>query len=354
TNDPEPAKECIRENMILRRIGKSSVEETEGYFVRTPEDDPAFEPRWVTACRACGIDVEEVPLAEALRREPNLTRDALAVYRVPDSAVDGFRLVWHNVMSARRYGGDIRTYSKVTAIHSANGKVTGVSLLHCKTGEKETIPCELVINATGSWAGEVASLAGMAVSVAPDRGTLLTFNHRFTNRVVNRLRKSSDGDIFVPHGSIVIFGTTSIPTDNPGDTRPRSEDVLYLLGEAEPLLPKIRAYRMLRAFAGTRPLYSPSAATGRAATRNFVIIDHEEEGLSGMITVTGGKFTSFRLMAEKTVDAAAKKLGVTVPCRTAEESIIPCPDEALMRRAGRIFPSESSRLAVSRLGDDLE
>ncbi|SBV90820.1 sn-glycerol-3-phosphate dehydrogenase (anaerobic), large subunit, FAD/NAD(P)-binding (modular protein) [uncultured delta proteobacterium] len=353
-NDPEAAKECIRENTILRRIGKSCVEETEGYFVRTPGDDPAFEPRWIAACRACGIEVEEVPLAEALRREPNLSPDAEAVYRVPDSAVDGFRLVWHNVMSARRYGGAIRTYCQVVAINSVNGAVTGVTLQNGKTGEKETVPCEMVINATGSWAGEVASLAGIAVSVSPDRGTLLAFNHRFTNRVVNRLRKSSDGDIFVPHGSIVIFGTTSIPTDRPDDTRPRSEDVLYLLKEGEPLFPKIRDYRMLRAFAGTRPLYSPSAATGRAATRNFVIIDHEEEGLSGLLTVTGGKFTSFRLMAEKTVDKAAAKLGVTAPCRTAEESIVPAPDEHLMKRATKLFPSEGTRLAVSRLGDDLE
>ncbi len=352
-NDPDAARECIRENTILRRIGKSCVEETEGYFVRTPGDDPEFEPRWVSACRACGIDVEEVSLADALRREPNLTPHARAVYRVPDSAVDGFRLVWHNVMSARRYGGKFRTYCRVTGIESASGKVKSVSLLDTQTGEKETVPCELVINATGSWTGEVARLAGLEVSVTPDRGTLLAFNHRFTNRVVNRLRKSTDGDIFVPHGSITIFGTTSIPTDRPDDTRPRSEDVLFLLREGEPLFPKIHDYRILRAFAGTRPLYSPSAATGRAATRNFVIIDHADEGLSGMISITGGKFTSYRLMAEKAVDLAAAKLGVTVPCRTATESIIPVPGKELMQKAMKLFPSEGTRLAVSRLGDDL-
>ncbi len=353
-NDPDAARECIQENTILRRIGKSCVEETEGYFVRTRDDDPAFEPVWVAACRACGIMVEEVPVAEALRREPNLTPDAVAVYRVPDSAVDGFRVVWHNVMSARRYGGDIRTYHAVTGITTANGKITGVTLQNTRTGETEPVACELVINATGSWAGDVASLAGMHVPVTPDRGTLLAFNHRFTDRVINRLHKSSDGDIFVPHGSIIIFGTTSIATDKPDDTRPRSEDVLYLMDIGEALFPELRTYRILRAFAGTRPLYSPSAATGRAATRNFVIIDHEKDGLAGMLTVTGGKFTSFRLMAEKTVNAAAAKLGVTAPCRTAEESIIPEPDAELLGRAKTLFPSEGMRLAVARLGDDLE
>ncbi|GHV50195.1 hypothetical protein FACS1894168_1000 [Deltaproteobacteria bacterium] len=352
-NDTEAAKECMRENKILRRIGKSCVEETEGYFIRTPEDDPAFEPLWAQACVDCGIDIEQISVAEALRREGNLSKDALAAYRVPDAAVDGFRLVWHNAMSARRYGGDLRTYCRVTGIITHNGIVSGVSLVDANTGKAETISCDFVINATGSWAGEVARLAGLSVPVSPDRGTLLSFNHRFTNRVINRLRKSADGDIFVPHGSITIFGTTSIPTDRPDDTRPRSEDVFALLREAKVLFPRIADYRMLRAFAGTRPLYSP-AASGRAATRNFVIIDHQEDGLKGMLTVTGGKFTSFRMMAEKTVDIAAARLGVKTPCRTAEESIIPERDNALLQRARTLFPSESFHLAMSRLGDSLE
>lgn len=353
-NDPEAARECIRENMILRNIGRSCVEETEGYFVLTPEDDPAFAPLWAASCRECGIDIQEVPVSEALLAEPGLRRDARAVYRVPDSAVDGFRLVWHNVMSARRYGGDIRTYCTVTGIESKNGAVTGVSALHTKTGQKETFPCEFVINATGSWAGEVACLAGLSVAVTPDRGTLLAFNHRFTSRVVNRLRNPTDGDIFVPHGSITIFGTTSVPTDRPDDTRPRSEDVITLLKTGEALFPKIHDYRMLRAFAGTRPLYSPGEGAGRSATRNFVIINHEKDGLRGMVTITGGKFTSYRLMAEKTVNVAAERLGVATPSRTASESILPAPDETLLRRSRALFPSEGSRLAVARLGDDLE
>ena len=353
-NDPDAARECITENRILRRIGTSCVEETEGFFVRTPEDDPAFEERWLAACRDCGIDAVKISVAEALAREPSLTPDAVSVYRVPDSAVDGFRLVWHNVMSARRHGGDVRTYCRVTGIETSGGAVTGVAVRHALTGACETIPCDYVINATGSWAGEVAALAGMAVPVTPDRGTLLAFNHRFTNRVINRLRKATDGDIFVPHGSITIFGTTSIPTDRPDDTTPRTDEILQLLDMGQALFPKIHEYRILRAFAGTRPLYSPDASTGRAATRNFVILDHAAEGLKGMATITGGKFTSYRLMAEKITDLAAEYLGVTTPCRTAEESIIPMPGTDLLGRAKKMLANEGARLAIDRLGDDLE
>lgn len=352
--DPEAARECIAENAVLRRIGGYCVEDTEGYFVRTRDDDPAFEKIWAGACVACGIPIEHIPVAEARRRERNLTPDAVSVYRVPDAAVDGFRLVWHNVMSARRYGGDAMTYSRVTQIATSNGRVRGVRVLHTQTGESEDIACDFVINATGSWAGEVSRLAGIEVNVSPDRGTLLAFNHRFTERVINRLHPAGDGDIFVPHGSITILGTTSIPTDRADDTIPTSGEVLELLTLGEVLFPHLRAYRILRAFAGTRPLYSPDASTGRSATRNFVIIDHENDGLSGMVSITGGKFTSFRLMAEKTCDHVCAILGVQTPCRTAEEPIVPTPAPDLLARASRFFPPAGLDLAVARLGYDLE
>ncbi|MDR2076188.1 MAG: anaerobic glycerol-3-phosphate dehydrogenase subunit A [Desulfovibrio sp.] len=351
--DPESARECIRENGVLRRIAPDCVEETEGWFVRSPGDDPAFEPVWLRACADCGIEVRRIDPKDAFRLEPNLARDARAVFRVPDSAVDGFRMVWHNAMSARRRGGRLRTYTRVTGITLEGGAVAGVTAVGA-SGESGRIPCEYVINAAGSWAGEVAALAGLRVPVSPDRGLLLAFNHRFLDRVVNRLRPPSDGDIFVPHGSVVIFGTTSVPVDRPDDVTPTSAEALRLLDEGEVLFPGLRGYRLLRAFAGTRPLYSPEALSGRAATRDFVILDHEREGCRGMATITGGKFTSFRLMAERICDLAAKRLGVTAPCRTAQEAILPSRSGEELRRARKIFPLGGADLAASRLGDGLE
>jgi glycerol-3-phosphate dehydrogenase len=352
--DPEAARECIEENRILRRIAPACIEECEGWFVRTREDDPAFEARWTEACRACGIDVRQIDLREARRLERALTPEAHTVYRVPDSAVDGFRMVRHNVTAARRLGGRVHTYTKVTGIEVAQGAVRGVWAAGFGTGETRFIPCEYVINAAGAWAGATAALAGRAVPVSPDRGLLLAFNHRFVGRVVNRLRKAADGDIFVPHGTVVIFGTTSTPVLRPDDTDVDPAEALRLLDEGEVLFPRLRDYRILRAFAGTRPLYSPDLSAGRAATRNFVILNHEEDGLKGMATVTGGKFTSFRLMAKKVCDLAARRLGVDVPCRTALEPVLPAPSAELMRRAGKIFPAGGAALAAARLGYGLE
>lgn len=351
--DAESARECIEENMILRRVAKHCVEETEGFFVRLPEDDEAYEKEWVVACKAAGIDVNPISPEEALRLEPNINPRAVSVYRIPDSAVDGFRLVWQNAASARKYGGEVRTYTEVIGIEQSNGQVVGVKVKNTVTGEVESIQCDYVVNAAGSWVGQVAGLAGLDVHVQPDRGVLIAFNHRITTRVVNRLRKPSDGDIFVPHGSITILGTTSSPAERPDDTIPHTSEVIKLLDIGRALFTDIDEYRILRAFAGTRPLYSadPTAA-GRAASRNFTIIDHSESGLQGMATIVGGKFTTYRMMGEKMADFVCKHLNVNKPCRTAIEPLVDEVPANVKQKARQYFPAYGVDLAISRLGPE--
>lgn len=352
-NDPVSAKECIEENIILRRIGKGCVEDTEGFFVLTPLDDPDYVEPWLNGCEKAGIPTAEVPVSEALELEPALAHDIRRVYRVPDGCVDGFRLVSHNKMSAKRYGAKVYFYHKTIGINVKNGRVNSVSAQNVMTGEKFDIGCRYLINAAGSWAGEVAALAGLTASITPDRGTLIGFNHRFTSRVVNRLHPSGDGDIFVPHGSITILGTTSVPTDRPDDTTPTFKEVSELLKLGVPLFPQTPDYRILRAFAGTRPLYTPGGASGRKATRNFSVVDHSSDGLEGMVSVFGGKLTTYRLMAERVVDDVCKRLGVNVPCRTADEPLIPPPNPEMINNAKKYFPLHAIDLMVDRLGDEL-
>ena len=351
-NDVDAARECIEENTILRRIGWHCVEQTEGLFVLTGEDDPSFVKPWLQSCASAGIAVEAVSVEEARRMEPALSPDAKEVFRVPDSGVDGFRLVWHNAMSARRHGGKILTYHKVTAIHTSNGRVTGVSVNDTLHNQQHTIHCDFVVNAAGPWSGEVAGMSGLAVDVTPDRGTLIVFNHRFTSRIVNRLHKSADGDIFVPHGSITILGTTSTRAKHPADTTPTAEEVLRLLRLGEPLFPAIWNYRILRAFAGNRPLYTPpESGGGRGASRNFVIVDHEQEGLRGFASIFGGKLTTYRLMAEKMADLVCLKLGIDATCRTAIEPLAQQPAPSLCKKAEAYFPAHRVKLVAERLGD---
>lgn len=352
-NDNESAKECIAENIILKRIGKQCVERTEGFFVLTPQDDPAFIPVWEAACKTAGIDTREADLEEAFRLEPHLSEKISRVYRVPDSCIDGFRLVWQNALSARRYGGELYTYHKVTGIVAESGRIKGVKAVNKITGETAVFGCDYIVNASGSWAGEVASLAGLSVPISPDRGTLVVFNHRFTSRVINRLHKSSDGDIFVPHGSVTILGTTSAEADSPDDKTPSSDEVMRLLDIGRHVFPHVDDYRILRAFAGTRPLYGAKGA-GRSASRNFNIVNHAGEGLSGLISVFGGKLTTYRLMAEKVSDIVADLAGVSAACRTADEPIIPDTDSKTVARAKKYFPKGAVDIVADRIGSDFD
>ena len=350
--DQEAAKECIEENQILRRIGKSCVEASGGMFIRLDSDDPDFEGKWVDGCKASGIEAIPITLEEAHLLEPHLSPHVVSAYKVPDAAIDGFRMSWQNVESAKRYGGRIKTYTEVIKILSQNGQIQGIRVRDYFTKEEYDISCDILVNAAGAWCEKIAQLAGLEVPVQPDKGTLLAFNQRITSHVVNRLHKPSDGDIFVPHGSITILGTTSMSIPDPEDTSTAREEVEKLLKVGEQTFEHLRDFRLLRAFAGSRPLYSPGGAKGRGASRGFVILDHAKEGQSGMMTIVGGKFTTYRLMAERITDQICEKLNVKAVCRTAEEPLVPEVPEQQRKAARKYFPSFGTDLAATRLGPE--
>ena len=352
--DQEAARECIEENMILRKIGKSCVEASGGMFVRLDSDDPDYEQQWVQGCKDSGIEATPITLAKAFELEPLLSKHVVSAYLVPDAAIDGFRMSWQNVDSAKRYGGRVKTYTEVVGIIKENNEVHGIKVRDYFTGEEYEIGCDILVNAAGGWAGKVAELAELEVGVQPDKGTLIAFNQRITNHVVNRLHKSSDGDIFVPHGSITILGTTSMSVPSAEDTSTSREEVEHLLSIGEMTFENLRNYRMLRAFAGSRPLYMPpGGASGRGASRGFAIVDHEkQDGLKGMFTIVGGKFTTYRLMAERMADQVCAKLGNKEKCRTAEEPLVPEVSEEAKKAARKYFPAYGTDLAATRLGPE--
>lgn len=352
--DQEAARECFEENMILRHIAPNCVEVTGGLFIQVPGDDADYVPKWVEACVEAGIDTEEMDVKELLKSNGALDKNITRAFKVPDCAVDGFRVLWGNVNSARRHGAKIMTYSRVTGVKLASGRVTGVELFNELTGEKKQIQCEMIINAAGAYGGVVAAMAGMEVGVIKDKGTLIAYNHRMVNQVINRLRPPGDGDIFVPHGTITIFGTTSVTVDDPGCTKPGHGEVLELLKLGKEMIPDLERYRLIRAFAGVRPLYQAGPrGGGRSVTRNFALLDHQVlHGLTGFVSIVGGKFTTFRLMAEKTVDLVAGKLGVNKPCCTAQEPLMAPVPQDLLERGKKVFGIPGAQRVAERLGDN--
>ena len=323
--DPVSARECIAENTILRRIAAACIEDTGGLFVTTPDDNPAYADRFVAACRAAGIPVEEISVGELLRREPRLNPAITRAFAVPDGSCEPWALIEGNVRSAREYGGDAWPYFRVTGLERAGDRISVVHAADTRTGETRSIACDCVINAAGAWAGQIGTLAGVPIAMTAGKGSMIVMNQRIVNTVVNRCHLPSDGDILVPVGSVAIIGTTSIAVPDPDRYTVDPEEIDSMLREGEKLVPGFAATRSLRAYAGVRPLYSEKQTVsdeGRDVTRAHAVLDHKHrDGLENMVSIVGGKLTTYRMMAEHGIDVVCRNLGLDRPCRTADEPL---------------------------------
>lgn len=317
--DPLAASECAAEGATLKRIARFCIEDCGGLFVSLPGDDPGYVDVFLSSCQRAGVWAEEVATDEARRMEPNLSGDVQAAVQVADASVDPFFLVWGNVESARRAGAEVHNYLPLRSLRVEGGRIVSAVLGEGK--EEVTVRPEMVVNATGAWCGRTAAMAGAKVSMQLDRGSMVVFNGRAVNGLVNRLRPPSDGDILVPHRSSTILGTTSGPGDL-DDVRASRAEVERLMREAAVVIPGMTSARAVRAYAGIRPLPS-GGEQGREASRGFRTIDHQDEGVDNLISVVGGKLTTYRLMAEKATDAVMAKLGRKGSCRTRVEELMP-------------------------------
>jgi glycerol-3-phosphate dehydrogenase len=365
-SDPATAAECLAENRILRRVAREFVGSTGGIFARLEEDDPAWERRWRQGCRSAGLRPERLAIDDLRARMPALSPGLVAAYRVPDAAIDGFGLLWSLVWSATDSGARVYFGARVTGFLTDEAGVRGVRVLGVgavrrppsdDAGEDPRVrvasagPVEpgeivapVVVNATGPWVGDVAALAGTraqaAIPVERDKGVMIVFNSRLVSTVVNRLRPPGDGDILVPHGPVTILGTSSVKVEGPERPAPTPAEVKRILNEGRALVPGLDGVPPLRAYAGVRPLLRAGAGVtssdgdskrggrhgvsggGRAGGRGFMLIDHGQSGgPAGLLTIAGGKFTTFRAMAEVAGDLVVRLLGKRVSSRTAEVGI---------------------------------
>ncbi|BBW75309.1 anaerobic glycerol-3-phosphate dehydrogenase subunit A [Klebsiella michiganensis] len=354
--DSESARECISENRILRRIARHCIEPTSGLFITLPEDDPAYQHTFITACQQAGIEAQPLTPAEALRNEPAVNPALLGAVQVPDGTVDPFRLTAANMLDAREHGAAILTGCEVTGLLRQGDRVHGVTIYNHQLRESRTLRAQVVVNAAGIWGQRIAEYADLRIAMFPAKGSLLILDHRINRQVINRCRKPADADILVPGDTISLIGTTSmhIPYDEIDDNRVTAEEVETLLREGEKLAPIMGRTRVLRAYSGIRPLVaSDDDPSGRSVSRGIVLLDHaRRDGLEGFITITGGKLMTYRLMAEWATDALCRKLGNTVPCTTADTPLPGSqePAEATLRKIISL-PASLRGSAIYRHGD---
>ncbi len=337
--DPTSASECALENEVLRRVAPFCVEDTGGLFVSLPEDDRSFADTFVGACRSAGVPLEELTAKEALRSEPGLSSRVTRCFRVNDGSIDPFSLVQANVDDARSAGAKVLNHCTVTGMTVENGTVAEVMVRDRRGELPSSIIPEIVVNAAGAWVDEVAKLAGCHVPMGLDQGSMLVMDGRQCRHVVNRLRPPSNGDIAVPNHTSTILGTTSRPAGAPNDAAVSREDVDLLIRETAAMLPSLRQCRAIRSYGGVRPLLGGG---GREASRSFAMLNDERAG--NLLSVAGGKLTTYRLMAEKVSDRVCEMLGNSSNCRTHQEALGPpadgkgasIPSARLVRKYGRM------------------
>jgi glycerol-3-phosphate dehydrogenase len=319
------AVECVGENAILRRVIPDCIEDTGGLFVTTPDDDPGYADQFLEGARKAEMPAEEIPVAEALRMEPRLNPAIRRAIRVQDGSIDVWKTVWSLARGAQEHGARVLTYHRVIDLHRADGAVTGARLRNELTGEELDIEARFTLNASGPWAAQIVHMAGIeGIGVIPGKGIMIAMNHRLVNTVINRCTMPADGDILVPIRTVSVIGTTDMRAADPDEIPVTQVEVDAMLDDGERLVPGFRQARALRVWAGARPLFQddkagPAAEDTRDVSRTHAVVDHRaRDGVDGLLTMSGGKLTTYRLMAQDLVDAMCAQLGDERPSRTAE------------------------------------
>ncbi|KAJ7460903.1 FAD dependent oxidoreductase-domain-containing protein [Mycena galericulata] len=220
------------------------------------------------------------------------------------------------IMSAVKHGAIVANYCEVTELHKNTlGKLNGARIKDNMTGEEFNVRAKGIINATGPFSDALLTLDNPKHQpiVQPSSGIHITLPNYYSPRKMGLLDPAtSDGRVifFLPWQGNTIAGTTDSPAEVEREPRAQEEEIRWVLEEVRRYLSpdiKVRRGDVLSAWSGLRPLVrNPDAASTEGLVRNHMI--HVSE--SGLLTIAGGKWTTYRAMAEETVDKAVKVFGL--------------------------------------------
>jgi glycerol-3-phosphate dehydrogenase len=333
TTDRAAAIECITENKILRRICPGSFEENDGLYLAVTDEDVEYEKDFLEACWQCAVPTRRLDREAALLAEPGLNPDLRFAIQVPDATMDAMRMPLRFFATARRNGAQILPFTEVVAVTMAGRTVNGVKVRDHAAGREYEIGADIVVNAAGPWAGKVAALAGVSVPVVVSPGVMVAVRGRHCNMVVSRLHAPGDGDIVLPQRGLTVVGTSSWIVDDPDDLTAPAEHVEAMIRQSSALVPAIAGAEIRAAWSAARPLVGEGGGdgngngdgAGRDLIRELRCFDHATDAAptEGFVTITGGKATTLRAMAEATADVVCGKLGMVRPGRTSEVVLLP-------------------------------
>lgn len=249
-------------------------------------------------------------LAPSLKHEG--IKDGFVYY---DGQTDDTRLTMTVLRTAARRGALLANYAELIGfdLDQATRAIRAARVRDALSGEEFAIPAQTVINATGAWAGKVEAMAGESkVVIKPAKGVHLTLPREAlpTTDYAVVLPETPDGRLLfiVPWNTRVTLGTTDTKGGDIDQPIAADADIDYLIDTANAYLRrKISRKDVISAWAGYRPLISPASGDGATSklSRTHVVLD----GPGGMVTITGGKLTSYRRMAQDAIDHLDKRLG---------------------------------------------
>ncbi len=298
---------------------------------------------------------------EGRRLAPALARGA-AGYVYWDARTDDARLTVEVMRQAALRGALVANHAEVRDL-LGEAAVRGARVVDRLSGGEVEVRARIVVNAAGAWADRVHGLARReGPRLRPSKGVHLVFDRsRIPLRgglLVPSLAERGAFIFVVPWGARVYAGTTDTPfegdLDEPGVS---PGDVEVVLGSIDRALRiELTEEDVLASWAGVRPLLDTGEGSTRDLSRRHVVY----EDPPGLLTVTGGKLTTFRAMAEDAVDRVSRGLGKGGPCRTGEIPLgLTRPlGAALDRAAAEVdrldLPPDLGRRLVALYGDDWE
>lgn len=244
-----------------------------------------------------------------------------------DAATDDAGLTLANVLDARANGAVVLNHAEVTGLTSERGAATGATVRDLIGGATASVRARVLVNATGPWTDAIRRLEdpGAKPAVLGTKGVHIAVPaRRVGNRAAVTMLSPVDGRVMfcLPSGEQTIVGTTDTPTGaRPDDVRATRDDVEYLLRSANAFFPaaQLGPRDIIAAWAGIRPLVSGgNKGDPASASREHAITT----GTLGIIAISGGKLTTYRLIAEQVVDRVARRLRIAERrCTTADRPL---------------------------------
>ncbi len=246
----------------------------------------------------------------ALKAFPSLRPEILAgAIRYHDAQVDDARHTLELARTAAAHGASLVSAARVTEIVRDGERVVGAKVTDAMTGESHDIPAKVVVNATGVWAGLTEQLAGIEnpIRMRPSKGVHIVVPQDRIDASLALITKTSTSVLFVlPWGRSWVIGTTDTTwhhdLSHPSATH---ADLHYLLGQANAALTSdLTESDVIGLYAGLRPLVDTEGLSESEISREHTV----RRPVPGLVTIAGGKYTTYRVMAEDTVDACAEDL----------------------------------------------